>query len=487
LVLGNLGRATLTHPQQVIPHTVTGLAEIIAGVPAGVAGLTLHPSRLGQLPAAIGQDFSRRYGPLAHGDQAGFRQRLQQEGVAPELLDITALGGSVAAGGGRAVGALARAGHLGERVADFAGAPRPTLRISGNLTREQELSPNILRAGVQRAEDRARGRVLARRNRGELRRGIQPRRPEGPTTAKGTPAQGGEVVPIFSNRAQRVATSKLSARSYVRNRQEQMAEIGKGIERDLAGLSKTEQRAVFHVTSGLIPIHGTADDIRAAVRARRAQIVEHRVAHDVPDDPEVLKPSRELGALDFIDKHADELAGSQALKDFHARTLDRSRRLAELDPGLRNETARRQPYRVQGEALGVSYDPGELTGDARRAYDEDYIKHVQAAAQKAGLPEPVYFRHQAHPVLSSADRTAGNISRAIVGPKESELKLFREGRVYTGPDVLTSGLAKNIKRRHQWNAVADTVDAHAMPWSRKPSGQGRKLLDALSARSPLVG
>lgn len=518
LVLKNTAIATYEHPGAVLGHTATGLASIIAGTPAGIGELvggtvgplaTGHPERAGQaigrMASAFGSDLSRRYGPLVSGNEKAFRQRIVKEGVAPELLDTASLVGGGGAVAGRAIGEAARAGSLGETLGEIASAPRPLLRTSGDLAREQELSPNIFRATAQRGEDALRQRVTMRRNRGEVARGIQPRPIEGPAinAAGAAPRGAGEVVPLVQNRAVRVAISKVSSRSHLRNRREQAQKISHGIERTVHDLNPTESKAVFHTTSGLLPLHGTADDIRNAVVRRRAQIIdEHRapgatdeqvLAHIQRNHPQILRDDREFGALNFIHDHADQIAQNPKLIGLHQQTVNLSRELSALDPGLKNLTAERHPYRVQGHALGIKYDPPKetagLTGDAFQAaktsHDKDFIARVRAAADQQGLPTPAFFHHQAHSVVGHADRTAGNVGRAIAGPKESALKLFRQGRVYTGPDVLISGLAKNIKRRHQWEGVATAFEQHALPWSRSANGQGKspgRLLEEMDKR-----
>lgn len=488
LAIKNIGIATATHPGQVAGNTAKGLGEIAAGTPAGIAGLVRHPSTIGQLPSAIGQDFSRRYGPLARGDEKAFRQRIIKEGAAPELLDFTAVAGTVGATAGRALGAAAREGSLGARLQEIATV-RPALRVSGGLARQQEAAPNLFRAVAQHGEDVARQRALGRRNRVQPR-GVQPRPHEGPVTATGVAPRGaGEVVPLFQARAQRIAVSKRAARSYLANKREQHLELSRGVERDIAGLKPAQREGVFHVMSGIVPAarrEGETDQaffgrVKDAIEARRAQIHEHHAAN--PKDPKPVHPQAELHTLDRLEQNIPEVFGDGRLAAFHAANLPRSRRLAELDPGVANTDALRHPLRVQGETTGHPYEPpARLEGEGKkahaerlRAYDAQYARTVRDKAAQRGLPEPAYFRHQEFPTSGFGARTAANLRRAVAAPKQSELKLFRRGMAITDPDVLVQGLAGNIKRRHQWNAVADTVDAHALPWSRKPNGQGRSV------------
>jgi hypothetical protein len=353
--------------------TVSGTADILAGIPAGVAKLAVggvtHPVRTGEeFVKGFGADLSRRYGPLVAGNDRAFVARIKREGAAPELADIAGAAGGEGAIAGRALTGAAKAGTLGERAARIATEARPLLRVSGDEARAQATSPNFFRAVAQHAEDKARQTVLARRNarHGEVAKGLQPRSPEGPRMGPHTPPRAaGEVVPVFQGRAQRIAVSKLSARSFSRNRHEQTLEINKGTERDLAGLSAKQRKAVMSVASGYIPLERKAGEseaayigrVRMAIRGRRQQIHDYRAANDVPSDPEILKPHRELGALDYLDKHAEEIFGGDRLARFHAATLARSKRLAAADPGLHPLTAEAHPLIVQGEALGIPFEP----------------------------------------------------------------------------------------------------------------------------------
>ena len=548
LTLKNLAQATYEHPGAVSGNTVKGLAEIIAGTPAGIGELvggtfgplaTGHPERslhaLGRYGSAFGSDISRRYGPLLKGDEAGFRKRVVEEGAAPELLDLTAAVGGGGAALGRALTPLARAGRLGERLERVATV-RPALQRSGNLVRSQEISPNLFRAGVQRGEDILREKV----------RGTHAA--EGPVTQTGQ-APHPAVRPLLERRGQRIAISGRGAQSHLANKIEQNVVLTKGVERDLAGMSPRQREGVFHAVQGIVPLVRHEGETREAyigrvrrqLEKRKADIASHHEAN--PDAPKPLHDKAEANALDRLIEHADEIYGDGKVAAFYEKYAPVSREKGLADPGVHDLDVATHPYRVQGEHLGISHDPvkrlspaeanaeasrldelaknlragaagqresgrfsfglgnevhldrmaadaekqakalrdgtvaGEpLQGAELRKYNEDYVTRVKAAAERHGLPDPIYFRHQEFPTSGFGVRTAANLYRAVQGAKHSELKLFKRGQAIIDPDVFVQGLAGNIKRRHQWNAVADTVQAHALPWSRKPNGQGKDLL-----------
>lgn len=491
--LADTAATTVTHPGPVLGHTATGLGAIIAGTPAGIAELATgtvssHPlAPWKRLAAATASDVSRRYGPLVTGNDAEFRRRIQAEGIAPELLDATMVLGGGAAAGGRVAGRVAREGRLGAGLRRTA-TRRPALRLSGDLAVEQDVHPNLLRALGQRGQDVAR----ERRHAGKVRR-AQTNDAPGP----GLTPRAGEVVPYsqrLAARRQRVLISRKGAQSYLANRHEQHRELAQGTERDLAHLSPKQRRAVYHAMQGLVPLNGDVGAVRHWLSVRKQQILAERGRVGTKEQPAHVAKHTELAAIDFLDEHADDIFG-RALAGFHEANLERSKRLAEGDPALQSSTAEVRRHRPQGEMLGVEYryetardaiheahPPGPERDAALAALDAhkpdmdaEFIAETQRRAEAAGLPEPAYFEHAKRPTGRPSVRTAGNVARAVRGNHRTELKLFREGRAVADPSIFVQGLAQNIKRKHQWNAVADVAKEHTFPWSRGKTNTGMRL------------
>jgi len=121
----------------------------------------------------MGKDYAERYGPLVRGDYKGFEKGIEARGSAtPELLDITGVAAVGGATAGRALGGLARAGKLGSKAEKVATAPRPVLRVTGGVTREQDVSKNLFRAAGQRVEDARRTRAHDRYAKKATERGM---------------------------------------------------------------------------------------------------------------------------------------------------------------------------------------------------------------------------------------------------------------------------------------------------------------------------
>ena len=479
LAAAQTARATYEDPLHVLGRTVGGVPKLAAGAVAGLAELpvreaiaTAHGHPL-QVPKAIGRsvaaDVTRRYGPLTKGGAGAkaFRERIKKEGALPEAVDFAGLATLGGATGGQALSEAARAGMLGERAARFASEARPGLRVAGGKVRAQELSPNLVRATGQRAEDRLRAAKFAR------------------VGAKGIQPEGHEVAPIFAARAQRIEASKLSSRAHIRLKRRQAAELAKGSVADVAKLNKHQRRVVFHSVQGLV----TPDDpVRAVrqLRARRAAIVAERKAAGTRIPAKLRATHDELATIDYAIKHAREIFNPK-LRQFVAREADRAKRLGEFDPSLRSFVAEARRLRPQGEALGIPHtyselrvgierlrSEGKLTDpeaetrlaqleDLRPQLDAAYATRVRGAAAKAGLPEPGFLSHFKYDEPRHLAYTAGQGARAAAGPKRSTMALFRTGRADQRARALFDSHAASIRRAINWRLVDEQFRTHAMP------------------------
>ncbi len=569
--LTGLAEATVTHPGKVIPRTVRGAVDIAAATPAGIAQgvvdvgvplVTGRPGKAAEGAARIArdtaEDYVRRYGPLLRGREGydEYVRRIVAEGAAPELLDAATVVSAGGATAGRVAGAAARAGKLGERAARVATEPRPALRISGNVSRPQELSRNLFRAAGQKAHDELRGRRLERRSRraaareaagGDDAQSFEPLRPD-----------RGEVRPLsrrLEAREQRKHVSRIQSRAYMDQRRAFDEEVRRGVARDIRQLPRHEQEALFHGVQGLLPEgeNVTAASIRAAVRGRRRQIVGEREARvveralrrerwsaddahsagravraarekgsaaagaqglvedlrragadervvaaaersaaaldEVLRDPKVIRNHSELRALERIEANAEKLAGSSTFRQARAAIVERSKRTEAADPAFDEITALARRYEPQGELVGIpnpvreaerriarQVDDGtisrergdELLAEVERTAPERlraWVDQVRAEAARRGLPEPGYVLHQPDLRFRLSDLTLGSTGKAMRGTRRSNQELFRRGAATTHPRVLVQGVATNVKRRHQWAAVAETFERHTFPWA----------------------
>lgn len=294
--LRGLASATAEHPLKVGGNTALGAVNIAEATPAAIAQLAVgvggplvtgHPGRaasnLAKVGESIGADYARRYGPLLHGQKGyeEYKQRILKEGAAPELLDAATVlsgGGAIT---GRALGAAARSGALGERLGRLATEARPALKLSGDLSRPQELSPNLFKAAGQKAHDTLRVKTLDRRTRKAAEREAR----GGDEASSYLPLQPdrGQVRPIsrrLEAREQRKAVSRVQSRAYLAQRREFDQEVRRGLHQEVASLPARERKAAVHAAQGLLPVgeHVTPDAIRAVTHMRRRQIIGQRDA-----------------------------------------------------------------------------------------------------------------------------------------------------------------------------------------------------------------
>jgi hypothetical protein len=444
--------ATVRHPLKAA-HSA---GEIAAATPAGIAQsaiasgqlLTGNPAGAKRLGKQLTADYARRYGPLVAGDYDAYVKRLNEEGTAPELLDmlgVAAFGGATV---GRGATALARRGSLGVKAQRLASEPRPELRF-GNVTRPQPASPNLFVRAGQKAVDQQR-RAAYLRGRPKLRdqmkygdRPHYPKRDELPVATAAKPQ--GQVRPLLKSNEARMVRKDISqrqSRAYQTQRQEREAEVTKGVEKSLVKLPKNVRPAVFHEVQGVLP--KGAGPIREFAHKRRAQIVAERegsaakiaaghagysatdaarlqrlVVHAHRRFPELaldealgkfrqaqprdldlvrrhaddiaaaIKDGRwarhsELRALEHIDQHAEEIAGSSALRDLGREVRERSGRTEAADPALKDPIAEARRYGVQGEILGKRNPLTETEIASRRAAT---TARVSAAKQEVGAAE----------------------------------------------------------------------------------------------------
>jgi hypothetical protein len=458
-------RALIEHPSA-IPKTLKGLAELPLAVPAGTVSAIADP--VGTAKAAF-KDVQSRYG---ESDKA-FRDRIGKEGAASEVADASLLLGPSLSAGGRGLTRASR--HFpGSRTERFLNADRPKLRATGGETHRQELSPNAFRASMQRIEDRARATRTTRRNarHPEAKPGIQP--------------GAGEVVPLFERRAQRVATSKTQTRHFQRFSHERAREIEHGVMRNLGRLNRHQRRAVGIPLQGTVPLADKAGAIARLVE-RRKRIVK---AYQAQGHRGVPKEAREI---DHVIEHADEIFTPQLAK-FHAAELARHERIGHV--GVSDLVAEVRRHRPQAEELGIDYPYEQLRAQLERRrrsalrkvkdadsaqhvnerfgkeldalearkpeIDRQFVETVKAKAADAGLPEPVYVQHFKHKVETegrSAFALGGR--RAAAAPKRTTMELHRTGRADVSAQAYVQSTARIIKRRHNWQLIADTADTHA--------------------------
>jgi hypothetical protein len=319
--LGTVGRTVqgvargfAANPKSATVGTVKGVRDMIVGAPAGIVKTIVDPKGTAK---SIAADYKRRYGGInTPGGVDRLAARIEKEGAAAEIADAISLGVPIGKAVNEALGAGARRGVLGGRLAEQATRARPAMRTSGGAADAQAKARTLTGIVRQNRRDtRARrtiNRTVDKADEGARRqavrdvegapRGSAPltdaRRPRGAVDAVVREAhKHGDVVPTslggrrISHRKiekrQRTAYAREKGRALHEQRAEQRTEISRGSARVLAGLNRNERRAfktAMQVGNPESPEAGAR-----AVRARINLIMAARAAgHDIGTEGDEL-------------------------------------------------------------------------------------------------------------------------------------------------------------------------------------------------------
>jgi hypothetical protein len=477
-VAGSLGRLTagtgsaiVRDPGGVALRTGGGLRDALAGIPSAVVKVAVDTAEgtkrgrpwqgLENLAKDYARDVERRYGGLSEpGGVRRFSERVEREGLAAELLDAAAALSAGGATAGRGLSAAARTGRLGKGARRVAAEPRRRARVSGGESRAQELSPNLFRAAAQKAADE-------RRARGQRRR--VERAGDRPLDALVREAVArGEVVPRRVGAKQRRGYQQGKGRERLGMLREQSREIDRGASKQRRRLDRHERQAFKYAMQLGLPADPAA--ARRLLLRRRDQIVVNREAEGTVIPRALRATNDELAVIDRLLKRP-ERAFTPKLRETVRGGQARERRVAGTYLGLDPVQAQVRRYLPQAAFLGIERAKGESPAA--------FLRRVKVAAKREGLTRPGYFPSEKRPSIRYSDRAVGG-ARAIAAPRRYTGALFRTGREDTRPEAFEQALARGIKRKRNWNLVADTFERNAFEWGRnKPIGQ---LLDELDRR-----
>jgi hypothetical protein len=529
----NVGLVLGSDPKKQVPLLAKDTAESVAAIPAGIVAMALHPEKTLK---ATGADYARRYGALAKGDQAAFRKRMQEEGVAPEVFDI-ATGASGAAGGaGRIAQVAAKGGKLG-KTAERIATERPAMRVSGNVSKEQLIHENLGRNVVSAGRDAARRKVQTRRA-GQENASLEVRQAQ----------VLGEVTHVRKRR-QRNEQQKMVAGSKGRRLTQLKAEGQReeaAARKNVHSLSKPERRALNYAMK--FGIHD-AETARREIPQWLERVKAERVKHAEETGREIPDKQNEIPDLEWLLENADE-AFTPATARVAQEEGARAARVGGEDPGFDNSVADRRRHMAQAEFTGEArpLSKAEATTSVREAksavrkaevalsaaadtvhrdtrtaarsqgraevfaaladtkgrrqqavqaaeaalddaraavrrateiktdggylvkghdapvtaaeLEAVHLPRIVDAAHERGLQEPHYTPSEKRPMGGFSAFAVGG-KKAVVASKRYEGSLLRTGRENTNPEAHILSIQKGIKRKHNWNLVADTFEEHA--------------------------
>jgi hypothetical protein len=439
-------RAAVAKPR-VVTRVPGDLLKYAVGAPAGLAETIAHPNQA--ITSGL-KDYARRYGPLLSGNDRAVVARLKKEGITPELLDATSVVGGTGAIAGRIAQRTAESGALGARALRIATV-RPALRISGNVAREQELSPNLIRNVTRAAVDARRKTVQARRD----------ARQDAPIEVK-LAQERGEVT-YTSRRRQAREQRRLPAEEkgteVQRLKMVQQREHNAGL-RNLHSLTKDERRgfALAHQFGAT-----TVDAAKNLIRRRQRDIKAHRETSGVT----ISKRRDQLPELQWLHDNAEKVF-TPKLRQVVREEQARERRITARDPGVDLTQAQVRRYQPIAVALGIERAPGETHGQ--------FLRRVNTEARSQGLERPGYLHSEERAKGVFATMALGGSKATNIPSRAYTGSLLRQGVESMDPNVHLQGIARGLKRRQQWNMVARNFERHSVDKLQGKSMRNRDIL-----------
>lgn len=484
-----LAVATAGDPKTIAAQSWKSFRDSILGAPAAVLLAINDPEKAIKM---VKEDYERRYGPLIEGNYEEFRRRVTEEGgLTPFAMDALI----VAPPASRVGGALARSGGLGRKAQRWTTEERPALRVNPTEAKPQELSKGLIGATTQRAIDRRRARASEARIDGGRRRAVEPEN-------AGKPSPGGrpaEVVPLFKGSRVAKAVGGMKGRARLRQMAEQAEEINRGLLKDYSILAKHQRDAIKYAIQFGIRTPEQARKILPGwierIKAARAENAARHAAGEGGDHKLFRAPAKAFDELPVLERLLDnaDTVFDDALAAFADATRDRAMRLARMDPGVATEQALLRTFEPLARLLGIERRGGDVEaanadadplGAAGKQADElepaaDYIERIREAAREHGLADPGFFPSKLSRTQPFSTFAVGG-TRAINRDQRYTGKLLEHGLEDTRIDALTTGLARNIKRKHNWNLVGDIFDQQTFAWGRNKSMT--ELLQELAER-----
>jgi hypothetical protein len=219
-------------------------------------------------------------------------------------------------------------------------------------------------------------------------------------------------------------------------------------------------------------------------RAERAVEIHRRAASN---HLRRVERARQDGTRAGHQAHADaaleRMANAQArleeLRGNRAAARPEYRR-AVAKAGRRAADAERELERATEAVKAAQETAGVVRRQKQRGVDligaeplQEFHARVRGRARELGLEEPGYHPSRKRTERRFAPFTIGGARRAKPDRKYQG-RVFEAGRESNDLTTYTQGRAQNIKRKHNWGLVSDTINEHALPY-----GRGLKVGQAL--------
>lgn len=452
---GALIEGTVRDPVGVPSKTAKQAVAAIPAALTGVADLVQHPIK-------TVKEGAKEFGDRQDETYDEKLKRIRKEGGFIDAADLA----MVTAGAG---GAVAKAAMLGK------AAERAAVRTSGGVVTPRRKG-GVAKAYVGGALDQRRGRRLARELE-EAEAGGKPMEPvrHAAAVANRDAGRTAEVVPRNAGKAQRRDIAKRKGRGVYALKADQSARTT-AAAKQLNRLSKAEKRAFYYAAALGIRTAGQARELLPTLAAK---IAAERTREGIRVTGS-LKKSDMLPDIEKILANPEPHFTAKLAEVVEGLRPD-SIRAGREDPSLAEATTERRRYSDLADILDVRLgevpskpamrwngESWEAKADvpALRYIDETDAEHLarvkSVAHDERGLAEPLYFRSERYSGPTDyAARALGGM-RAMKNDRTHEGRNLAVGLQDTRPAQYLTGLSRNIKRKHNWAMVADTLDAHAI-------------------------
>lgn len=404
-----------------------------------------------------------------------FRKRVRKEGFVPEVLDATVVVGGGTALASKALQRAAATGRLGRRAAKTAGYTRRELVSAGekgvvvtqpsksflrNATRQKVDARRVRRVKAKVEKDRARGREsdlldveAARRDLptvGRRRRARKARR-------MGSQDQGRNFIMFKSEQAEEVTGRKKDT-------------IGSQIGR----LNKDENVGYRYVAE--FGIRDRKTFVRELKYLRERMVENRRVANErrmERGERPLTIVTDQVAEIDRILKAPEKFFTPKVL-EVAQDVGPKQRRLAvKDDPGVTEATVERRRLKPFEAMYGIE-DLSAGEKPVRTKAQQNAI--TRKAMRDRGLDPDLtsYFKNMEFSERGFKNYAMGG-RRAVADDRTYSGELLKTGRSVSDARIVTDSAAGNLKRKYNWNQVAQWAERSVAPWSKNYKGKLRDL------------
>jgi hypothetical protein len=240
---------------------------------------------------------------------------------------------------------------------------------------------------------------------------------------------------------------------------------GTAVEKAQTAAQRAELKAAYHRGHGTRHAEGAQRDLAKQIETAETSVKRHQAVarnwrSQGKEDKAVAADERAARAQERV----DVLTGKKsAAQPGHLRQVQSS--------ANRAANARKREEELRGEHAAAK-ETRKLVKRKKRKGDthlwEEGAKAHQKRVRQArpeGFTEPGYFPSRRRTQVRYSSRALGG-SRAVSPDRRYGGTLFEAGRETHDPIVYGQAIAQNIKRKHNWALVADTIRDHGFGWGK---------------------